>query len=29
MALTPNGFIFAWGLNVHGQLGVCNFKDAN
>lgn len=27
MALTPNGFLFTWGLNVHGQLGLGNFKD--
>jgi len=29
LALTPSGFVFAWGLNVHGQLGVGNFEDRN
>ena len=27
LALTPNGFVFAWGLNVFGQLGLGDFVD--
>ena len=27
MALTPNGFVFSWGLNVFGQLGLGDFVD--
>jgi alpha-tubulin suppressor-like RCC1 family protein len=29
MAVTPNGFLFTWGLNVHGQLGQGNFRDVS
>ena len=27
LALTPNGFVFAWGFNASGQLGIGNFAD--
>lgn len=27
LALTPNGFVFGWGLNVFGQLGLGDFVD--
>ena len=27
MALTPGGFVFAWGLNIYGQLGLGNTAD--
>lgn len=27
MALTPSGFVFAWGLNIYGQLGHGNTED--
>jgi alpha-tubulin suppressor-like RCC1 family protein len=27
LALTANGFVFSWGLNVFGQLGLGDFVD--
>jgi len=27
MALTPSGFVYSWGLNIYGQLGVGDFVD--
>jgi len=29
LALTKNGFLFSWGLNVYGQLGIGDFVDRN
>ena len=29
MALTSSGLLFAWGLNVYGQLGIGDFQDSD
>jgi len=29
MAITKNGFVYSWGINLNGQLGIGDFQDRN